>query len=415
MRRAEADQYIEHRFAGILKPSARRQFCVEVFEKFNIPIDRTMDMLMFRRNVQEYKNFEVFAYVSSLDKNKVKDFFTEEEIKFLSSADHEEKGVTFPITFDGMIQISNDQWIGGISLQRMMELRDAQMINYREGQQRTLKRVMSGGIETFHIAISKNNVREIEDLFKRQLYIPDDITLNMPVDGSEFKYNKTNRSLTIFSLPNNMFDILDAYHRYLAMSNIHNQFPDFDYPMELRITYFPPEKAQQFIYQKDQKTRMAKSKSDTYNQYSVENRILRMINQDPNCLIAGKIGSNSEDIDMSRMAIFIRKWIVPSAIPQKEENRIVLEAKTKLLPRINKVVSEMPELMSHRWTIKEMFCVMYTICQDKVSENQYVPVIKYLLKNFESDKMTDIVSQNYVRIKAVNSADELVERWKEDV
>lgn len=415
MRRAEADQYIEHRFAGIVKPSARRKFSIEVFEKFEIPIEKTMDLLMFRHSIQECKNFEVYAYISSLDKNKLNDFFTKEELNYLNGAEYKTDEISFPITLDGMIQIAEDQWIGGTSLQNMMKLRDAQMINYREGQQRTLKRVMSGGIETFHIAISKNNVKEIEDLIRRQLYIPDDITLNMPVDGSKFKYNKTKKTLTIYELPNSMFDILDAYHRYLAMSNIHNQLPDFDYPMELRITNFPPAKAQQFIYQKDQKTRMTKSKSDSYNQYSVENRILRMVNQDPNCLIAGKIGSNSEDIDMGQMAIFIKKWVVPGIIAQKDETRIILESKTMLIERINKVVIDMPELLSHRWTIKEMFSIMYVICQDIIDPSEYASIIKYLVDNITESSVNNFISNKYVRIKMINKADELTERWRGNV
>ena len=103
-------------------------------------------------------------------------------------------------------------------------------------------------------------------------YIPDDITLNMPEEGSKFRYE--NGKLTISELPGGKFDITDGYHRYLAMCAIYNIDKSFDYPMELRITNFDLATCQQMIFQKDQKTQMKKEDSATFNQYDVGNQIV---------------------------------------------------------------------------------------------------------------------------------------------
>lgn len=155
-----------------------------------------------------------------------------------------------------------------------MKFRDAQLINYNENAQRAMKKVVEGNDVFYQISLNKKAVEGIKESFNNNTYISNTITLNIPVDG-EFIYN--GEELVITKLEH--FDILDGYHRYIAMSEITNINPDFDYTMELRIVSFTDEKARQFIWQEDQKTKMKKIDSDAFNQNTYSNQIIGMLNE----------------------------------------------------------------------------------------------------------------------------------------
>ena len=193
----------------------------------------------------------IFAFLDVESPGAVDEFFTEEEVREFRKTRYKVKKVAFPLVFEGMAQVASDQWIGVTSAKRLMELKDAQLIRYNANTQRTLKRVVRGEQRFYRISLNKKSVGEIRKRMESDTYIPDDITLNVPV-GSEFTYS--NGTLKITSME--AFDIIDGYHRYIAMSQSSATKDGFDYPMELRIVNFPEHKAQRFIFQKDQKTLM---------------------------------------------------------------------------------------------------------------------------------------------------------------
>lgn len=122
-------------------------------------------------------------------------------------------------------------------------------------------------------------------------YIPDAITLNM-TDNAEYEYDNSSCTLSIYSLPRDMFNLIDGYHRTLAMSEIHQFNAEFNLPMELRVVAFSPEEATAFIFQQDQKTLMKKVVSDCYDPYSIVNRIITRVNRSPEFLMQNEIGRN---------------------------------------------------------------------------------------------------------------------------
>ena len=353
--REELNVYAENLFKRIVKRADLRNLYDEVVNKFGMPITRTEEMVTFKRDIKEYSPFEVFCVVWFLDRGSLGKFFTEDEIKYLSEQKVEEEKFDFPIVFDDMVQITDDQWIGKITAQKLMQLKRARKINYEEGEQRAFRRIKSGNTELWRPFVSNKNVREIKELMESGNYIPDPITLNMP-EGSEFLFE--DGKLTVYSLPKGMFNLDDGYHRYLAMSQIYDFDKEFDYPMELRVVNFSNPKANAFIFQQDQKTPMRKIVSDAYNVNSVANRIMQKINQDPMCNIQGMIGRNDAKINDGVLSKLIEHFFVDKDIKKEGEMAAIISTKNELVKKWN-AVTEQNEIFLGKYDNPLLFTTMY--------------------------------------------------------
>ena len=256
-----------------------RDYSLAIQEHYNIPIDITMDYLSGKKRLYDATPFMLFAILQTLDPSKLNYYFTDKEIKKFSTLKYEPERINFPIELPA-VQIATDQWMCMIDVKLLMLLRDAQLIEYNENTQRTLTRVERSGTQIYKITLNPKAVEGIKNSFLKGTYIPNTITLNMPEDTEyDFKFTKDGPTLVIEHIEH--FDILDGYHRYIAMSELYNANPEFDYSMELRIVSFREEKARQFIWQEDQKTKMSKVNSESFNQYKASNIITKRICSGP--------------------------------------------------------------------------------------------------------------------------------------
>lgn len=238
--------------------------------KYDCDLTTVSDVLTMRRSPDQVGIPLLFLLLQEFKPAAVKDFFTVKEIKEYSSAKTvKRKRLHFPLTFNVVEIVKDSQWIGKITVQQLMLIRDAQKIYYDPNAQRPMKYVENGKESYYKIATNESAIHSIQQSYHDGVYIPDTITLNMP-DDAEFEYE--DGVLTISQLDH--FDIADGYHRYVAMNRESNENPDFDYPMELRITRFPLEKTRQFIWQADQKTKMKKYESDSFNQEDMANQVV---------------------------------------------------------------------------------------------------------------------------------------------
>ena len=408
----EIQSWIQYKQKRLTKKE-RQQICRDAFTEYGIPMDITADILVGRRNVKEFPPKILFGIISIISPAKIQDYFNAEEIQALGNSAIEIKEATLPYTFKDVVQIADDQWVGRIDVKTLMDLRDRQMINYKENSQRVMRHLISGGVETLRIFVNKIAVKSIATLMKSGRYIPDDITLNMPFDDadgeSKFRYDEKSHTLTVTQLPNNKFDILDGYHRYLGMSQVYNEDNTFDYPMEIRITNFPLSKAQQFVFQKDQKTKMKKAEADSYDQYSVANRIVSLINGDPLCYLQGRIGRGAENISSVDMAILLKRLIIPDSIKPENEGKYIISVKQDLVQKFNALVEQKPELVDAKWSDAMLFSVLYIFAHD-IPVKEYGKVFDELLAEL-SDVKVFTTSKRAVNKKALSTADNIIERW----
>ena len=397
--REELNVHAEKLFRTLTKKADRRKLYSDVQKQFGIPISVVESMITFRRDVAEFTTFEVFAVVYFLDGKCLKRYFSEDEIAYLSTQKVTQDTISLPVTFENMVQVSSDQWIGKITVHELMQLKKARLINYEEGEQRAFQKMRSGGIELYKPFVSKKNVREIKAAMENGTYIPDPITLNMP-DGSEFSFE--NNTVTVYSLPKGMFNLDDGYHRYIAMSQIYDFDETFDYPMELRLVNFSNAKANSFIFQQDQKTPMKKIVSDSYNVNAIPNKIVQRINQDPMCNIQGMIGRNDAKINDAILGKVIAYFFVGRGIKREEENSLVIRVKNKLVADFN-ALTEQDERFLGKYDEQLLVTTLFVFASCAPKE-KYAEIITSIYDSLTSEDraVMRVSTTGTVRRKAIN-------------
>jgi hypothetical protein len=142
------------------------------------PIDAPQEIL--------YCIIETIASISK-DK-KILDYFTEDEIKTYKNYKYKKETIKFPLKYN-VVQVTDTQWIGRITVKELMQLSD--LIIYNENTQRSLKKNTSNGVETYSIFLNRNALRKITESYQSETYIPNTITLNIP-EEADFKYENGN-------------------------------------------------------------------------------------------------------------------------------------------------------------------------------------------------------------------------------
>lgn len=332
--------------------------------------------------MEEDNEFLLFLICNKIDQNKTKEFFTENEINFYQSQQYERDEFEFPFDVQ-CIQVASDQWIGVADVNFLIELRKAQLINYNANAQRTMQRVVRGNKEIYKIALNAKALKEIKTSLAQGIFIPNTITLNMP-ETTDWTYDAKRNTLTINQL--SAFDISDGYHRYVAMCQLKETNPDFNYPIELRIISFPDDKVKQFIYQEDQKTKMRKVDSASMNMSSPANIVLERLNMDTMFDLKGKVLRNGGQINFGYAGNII-EYLFFKGVKTAPMNEVVA-VKDQLKNGINAFVEAYPEWFDKRFGFKETLIMIYGITQNWTPEtiNNKINKIDQLDKRIFANK-----------------------------
>ena len=393
--RLSLEKYLKDKSYNIIIDQKKcKQFYDLCKSKFNLPRGISADFISFRKDFSEANDFVLYILLSSYlsvydSKDNRKKFFTNQEIEKYSTFKYEEETIKFPIVFD-MIQNSEDQWIGCISTKELMLLRKAQLINYEENTQRTKRRITRGENVYYEISLNKRAIKEITSSLENGRYIADDLTLNIPFNSSaDFTYNKEQKRLIIKSIK--AFDIIDGYHRYIAICRASDANPDFNYNMELRITNFDEEKARNFIYQKDQKTKMSKIDSDTYNMNSIANIIVTRLNDSSQCNIKGMINRNNGYINFSDLATSIKYYYIPRDLPKSQERKFIVQTVAELTEDFNILTEYDYSYLEKTYSFKDIVSIIHVFkkYQDKDKTNMCKTI------DIVCQKMQDIQGVKY--------------------
>lgn len=314
--------------------------CTEVNKKFGFPIGMVSDIVTQRVDMQDALEVLLFA-IASVAEVKVSYYFSEREIKEYSQYKYQATSLKFPFTFASqMVEIKPDeQYIGRTSVKELMQLRDAQIINYNANTQRTMTLKRGNDYEYYKITLNRKAVDQISELLQKKDFVPNTLTFNLSPE-TDFTYK--NGKLTINEqVP---FDILDGYHRYIAMSNLYNLDETFDYPMEIRILFLSEENAKQFIYQEDQRTPLSKADSNAMNKNDAGVKVCRFVKQ--------KLGNEI----VSQQGIINETLLVKLIDLLYIKNNTTYE-RSKLISIANEIVSiiedtamDIPELLDTKWS-----------------------------------------------------------------
>ena len=326
---------------------------------YNIPTGMTMDLLTGRINLEDTNEFILFSLCScldkELDKKNINKYFTSIEIDGYSKSKYQEETIKFPIEIK-CVPVTADQWIGSVDVNFIMKLRKAQLINYNANAQRTLQKVVKGERSYYKITLNKDAINKISESMNDGNYIPNTITLNMP-ETADFSYDDSKNILSIKSLDH--FDISDGYHRYIAMGQLKDRNPDFNYPMELRIVMFSEDKVKQFIYQEDQKTKMKKIDSDSMNMNAPENLVVERLNRDVMFNLKNKIARNNGGINYGELATIIKYFYFKGQTVDKSVRRII-EVENEIKDKFNKLTETYTNLLDKNYSFIELMIIFYT-------------------------------------------------------
>lgn len=354
-----------------------------LYDNYSMPINAASDLLTMRVDLIDESIVTLFMLLSAIEEKSISLYFTDAEIKTYSKQ-IKKNNFQFPIKWD-MIQIEEDQWIGKITAQELMKLRDARLINYNENTQRTLKHVVDKDFEYYQIALNRNAVNAIIDSYTNDAYIPNTITLNIP-EATDFKYQ--DGKLIIKEIE--AFDILDGYHRYIAMSNKYNVDKKFDYSMELRVVCFPEEKARQFIWQEDQKTKMTKMDSDSFNQSNPANQVINLINQDT--LLKNIISRNDGAINVGIASAMIELLFFNT---NKVINRkMIVDAKNILIRRLKALIDYDAGIFDGKWNRRFTMCAFTLIGNENIEDENLLGEIRKLYAYTESPDYEIVFGKN---------------------
>ena len=365
-----------------------------VKEKYNYPTSRLLDLISKRITASEASDFDLFVLMDGFEnvistKNKLTTYFTDDEIKGYSKQKYKkQKKAKFPLKFT-MIQIAPDQWIGGITARQLILLRNNGLIRYNVNIQRTMRRGLRGKTTEYRIMENKRSTAEIRESMQAGTFIPNAITLNIPDEpDSEFSYDEESKVLTIKKA--NSLDIIDGFHRLIALEQAGNTDPSWDYPMELRISNYSETKGQRFVYQEDQKTKMTKIDSDSFNVEDDAVKTVQRINEDPGCIFQGQINRNNGLISMPEMSMILKRHYFTGL--GKQQSRIKsFELSKQLKDDFNKLAEFDPKYATEPISFGNLYIIIVAFDwfrQNNIPEEKQADILNYALLNIDDDLNT---------------------------
>ena len=349
-------------------------------------------------------DFVLFCLLDSVEhvfdekhRSKLSTFYVDKEIKTYKEAKYKVDKLKFPIRFK-MIQVVDDQWIGVIDFKMLMKLRAAQMINYNENAQRTMTKIIRGEKESYKITLIEKSVESIKEEYEDSTYIPTPITLTIPEEAAaDFYYNEDTCELVIKSLDS--FDITDGYHRYIAACRACDQNPDFNYQMELRISNWSESKARRFVHQEDQKNKMKKIDSQSYDTLNDVNVVVTKVNTTPTCNLRGLINNNEGIVNFAQMADLVNDFYFAGKgrISNVQKKQISLSAVKELVDNFNMLTEYNEEYLvksySHKRLTIVMTCFDYFKDKDKTNMCKIIELVEDVLKDVKHTSLTNRVNK----------------------
>lgn len=383
MNRKEVINRVEKLCAmDINRTQATRETITIMKDKHNIPSDISFDILSLKNHASNVDDAILYSIIEAKDivnnTNTITQYFKEKEIAEYSSYQYSELKMSFPIVLN-MVEISDDQWIGKINVKQLMELRNANLINYNERTQRAMSRSTINGEVIYRITINKNAVKAITNSYESNEYIPNTITLNMGL-ASDYTYDEDKGKLIINSL--DKFDIIDGYHRYISMSNLYNVDNNFNYDMELRIVAFSENKAKRFIWQEDQKTKMTRVQSNAMNTSTYSNKVVS-IGKDR--LLLSDLFSQHK-INEAILIDIVDKLYFNNR--EKYSIPELLQISNQIFDGVESVLKLQPELYQTNWDYNYLAVLLYYIHKGLQSKD-LIDKTKEVIEKFRIEEKLD--------------------------
>ena len=207
--------------------------------------------------------------------------------------------------FKNVIEVMPDQWITTVDTDFLYSLYNKQIINYNKNTQRQLSIKTINGVETYHISIVKQSVKEIKESMKNGSFVPNAISLNLNLDNSEVDFNISKGDLYLNS---GQLDIIDGYHRFRALIEAKSEDENFNYTMIVNLMNYDESKANAYIAQEDKRNKIKKAYVKSIDTNSLYYFIMYRLNTNPDSVVKGKIGQYGQPISQAGLVALITAY-----------------------------------------------------------------------------------------------------------
>jgi len=203
----------------------------------------------------------------------------------------EREVIQFPLILENVMELGDNQWSTVVSIQELTSWYNSNLVNYNFETQRDPKYIerRDGSL------IKKPNVNwdSVEDIYEKliaNLFHSNYITLNVLVNGEDdIAYDPDKKALIIRS---GQIDVLDGFHRSLAMLKAIATNKNLNYKTGLMITNFNVQIANDFIRQEDKRNKIDERHIKSKNDENLMNGIVTMLNTNPKSDMRGKIATD---------------------------------------------------------------------------------------------------------------------------
>lgn len=330
-------------------------------------------------------------------------FFTDLEIKNISDyAIEKEETNIYPIVFENVSSLNEDQWVTYLTAQRVAELYNNHAITYNPESQRAFKTKENYyGKIVEQIDINAKSVKAIEKEILDNKFITNFITFNILQNGQDnIEYDLKNDRLIIHD---GEIDILDGFHRSMGILNAVNTNKDINFRIGVILTNFDIQKARRFIVQEDKKNPINKEHIKNIDVDNMANKVVNRLNQDGNFLLGGEITTDKKLITANKKKINGR--ILADTIQgtfKPESSKDLVKHTNLIKDRLNYIIEQKLELLDecvedqYIW----MFYVILIYMSTKKDNWQ-----EYINNNLNKYELLDNIKKvNKNTIKQVKSA-----------
>lgn len=247
-----------------------------------------------------YELYKLKDITFSLEKLNVDKYFNENQ-----KVNFEQKYINSPLFGDIIIsdwlKVNYDQYIVTVPISEVIKWRDSRRIKYNERTQREMTVKEVDGVIVKKITLNKIARKEIESLMKKNEFISNALTLNINPDHHNPPFIEDGNLV----IPGDSeIDIADGFHRYLAMTEVKDNNPEWEFNCVFFITIFNEAKSNRFIWQEDHKTHLKAAQRETMNKSDDLNYWLNRLNESDDFHLKGRLSSE----DLYVISKCIRKY-----------------------------------------------------------------------------------------------------------
>jgi hypothetical protein len=212
-------------------------------------------------------------------------YFTESEIKQYENP-YMDESYDKDIIINGWLKVADDYLLTVVNIGQIYEWFNLCKIKYNENTQKKLVIKESKGVMIRVLRIAKEAISSIIGLFKKDEFIPDDITININPETNPDCLHIEKDKIVISK--DATIDLIDGMHQYISMTEYKSLHPEWDYNTEVRVVAFNDEKANRYILQRNNKNHLT-DEEKTEKKQDEANFVINRLNDSFNFILKGTV------------------------------------------------------------------------------------------------------------------------------